>query len=323
MPQQQLSAELLSAVNTGFNARFRDGMQRGRVPPGLGQSMAAYLVKFAELAMNVPSTGEREVHTWVSQMPGFSIWVGERVASTLAVNGLLVTNDDYHETVEIDRNKILDDAIGAYGGVFEAMGAESADDAFWLDLCIAGLIDETIAWGDGLAFFHATRKFGDETINNVVDGELTQTNLQLAVSRMMAFKGNKGKPLNAIPFMVICGATAFWKAKKWLENETVTDDAGESVTNETRGIAVPRWHFGLPANAWYLVGFKSTFRPVCAQRRQEASNLVSNVNPTDPNVFYLKKYVYGTDLRGAAFRPLPFLIVRGSNGIPPGATKKA
>jgi phage major head subunit gpT-like protein len=279
--------------------------------------MIKYLVKYPELGMNIPSTTGTEAHLWISQIPGFIEWVGDRVAQTLAVNGLKVENKDYQQTVEIDRNKVEDDSYGVYSSVIENMGAEGADDAFWLDLLIESLIS-TDVWADGLPFFSATRKFGDYTCNNVVDGALTQANLKATCNQMLGFRGDKGKPLNVIPYMVVCGKNVFWTAKRFCENEKITDDDGNAVDNETRGIAAPRWHYGLNDDAWYLLGVKGSYRPLVAQRRKEASALQTMVNPTDPNVFWQKKFVYGTDLRGNGFRPFPFLIVRGSAGTPPG-----
>jgi phage major head subunit gpT-like protein len=313
----QISAELLGAMYVAFNTAFVNGLQRGRSVPVANQSMIQYLVKFQELGMNIPSTTGTEAHLWISQIPGFVEWVGDRVAQTLSVDGLKVDNKDYQQTVEIDRNKVLDNQFGVYSSVIENMGAEGADDAFWLDLLIESLIS-TGVWADGKPFFSSDRKFGDVTCNNVLDGSLTQANLKAACNQMLGFKGDKNKALNVVPYMVMCGKTAFWTAKKFCENDKVTGDGGEAVDNETKGIATPRWHYGLPDDAWYLLGVKGSFRPLCAQRRQEATALQTMVNPQDPNVFWQKKFVYGTDLRGNGFRPFPFLIVRGSAGTPPG-----
>lgn len=315
----QITAETLSGMYKAFNTAFKDGMQRGRQVPVAGAaSMMQYLVKFAEIGMNIPSTTGTEVHLWISQVPGFREWVGDRVAQTLAVDGLKVDNKDYEQTVKVPRNSVEDDTYGVYSSLISNMGAEGADDAFWLDLLVESLVG-TGVWGDGLTFFNSGRKFGDYTCNNIVDGELTQANLKAAVNLMLGYKGSSGKPLNVVPYMVLCGKTAFWTAKKFCENEKITDAEGNEVDNETRGIATPRWHYGLNDNAWYMLGVKGSYRPVCAQRRRDANALQTFVNPNDPNVFWNKEFVYGTDLRGNAFRPFPFMIARGSAGTPPGA----
>ena len=313
----QISAELLSAMYVAFNTAFKSGLQRGRGAPITTQSMMQYLVKFSELGMNVPSTTATEIHAWLCQIPGFVEWIGDRVAKRLTEHGLKVDNKDYVNTVTVGRNKVLDNQYGMYATVIEQMGAEGADDAFWLDLLIESLVS-TALWADGEAFFSATRKFGDVTCNNIIDSTLSQANLKAACNRMLGFKGDQNISLNVVPYMVLCGKTAFWTAKKFCEDETVSDDAGESVSNETRGIATPRWHYGLNDDAWYMLGVKGSIRPLCAQRRQEATALQTLVNPNDPNVFWQKEFVYGTDLRGNGFRPFPFLIVRGSAGTPPG-----
>jgi phage major head subunit gpT-like protein len=313
-----ISADLLSAMYATFNTAFKDGMQRGRTVPIAAKSMLEYLVKFSDIGMSIPSTTAAEIHLWISQIPGFREWVGDRVAKTLAVNGLKVENKDFEQTVDIPRNSVEDDSYGVFSSVIQNMGAEGADDAFWLDLLVASLISSE-KWADDGTFFSATRKFGDQTINNIVDGSLTQANIKAAVNLMLGYKGDNGNTLGVVPYVVLCGKSAFWTAKKFCENEKITDDAGNEVDNETKGILAPRWHYGLNDDAWYVLGVKGSYKPLCAQRRKNPTDLQTLVNPADPNVFWQKKFVYGTDLRGNGFRPFPFLIVRGNAGNPPGS----
>lgn len=320
MPQTVITAELLQAIYAAFNTRFLSGMQRGRIVVPTQDSMAKYLVKFNEIAMNVPSTGESENHLWLMQIPGFIEWVGDRIVKTLNVSGLRVVNRDFAETIKLPRNKVEDGQYGQYSILAEAMGAEGADDAFWLDLILDALMGDDVWGGDGLPFFSADRKLGNYAINNVIDAAITQARIKTAVETMLSYKGENGLPLNVVPYMILTGTSAFWSAKKYLENQAIYDsDSGKAVDNETRGIATARWHSRLPANAWYLLGVKGSYMPLCAQRRKEASALISLVNPTDPNVFFQKEYIYGTDLRGEGFRGLPFLVIRGSDGNPPAA----
>ena len=60
---------------------------------------------------------------------------------------------------------------------------------------------------------------------------------------------------------------------------------------------------GGAGTAWYIVDASQAVKPLIWQPRQ-AFNLVTLFNPTDPNVFWQKEFVYGVDGRsGAGFGP--------------------
>jgi phage major head subunit gpT-like protein len=321
-----INAALLGDIFAAFSARFNAGLQRGRTPPVSDASLLRYMVRFGEIAMEVPSTVGTEVHTWLAQVPGFKVWVGDRVVVALTQNGLRVTNLDREQTVMVPRNEIEDDTYGAYGNLFDAMGAEASRDAVWLDLAVDAIRNPK-AWADDVAFFLSTRTYGGNTINNHLGLALTRANFKTAVSTMIAFKGAQDLPLNVTPYMLLCGSTVFWTAKNLMENQFLVE-GGVQAENDVRGVCVPRFHTALDADEWYLLGMQGSYKPAAAQIRKEGTNLVRKDQPTDDNVFNAKQLVYGADLRGAGFCPFPHLVLRGyrngTSGAPaPKASGKA
>ena len=62
--------------------------------------------------------------------------------------------------------------------------------------------------------------------------------------------------------------------------------------------------------AWYLLDNKGLIKPFIVQERQ-AANFVYLNNPTDPNVFWRKEYIFGVDSRSAYDVTLWFKALRG------------
>lgn len=315
-----INAQLLSDLYAAFSAKFNAGMQRGRTPPVDG-ALLKYHARYAEIGMDVPSTTGEEVHLWLSQVPGFIEWAGDRIVHTLTHSGLRVRNKDWAQTVKVLRNDIEDDRIGGYGILFEALGAEASRDAFWLDLLIETLTDPPV-WADGNPFFDNDRVYGAQSIDNFVGSALSRSVFKTAVSLMLGYKGSNGKPLHVSPYMLLCGSTVFWTAKELMESEDIIE-SGVATTNDVRGMCVPRFHSGLEADEWYLLGMQASYKPLAAQIRKEGNALDRKDSPSDDNVFWNKEYVYGADARGAGFLPFPHLVIRGYKSGTSGAPKAA
>ena len=307
----QINAQTMQDLFSTFSAKFRDGMQRGRLPTVADSTLAANLIRFKDICFKVTSGGESEVHSWLKQVIGFKEWVGDRVATMIETDGIRVINRFFHETVSIPREKIEDDQVGVYGELISAMGGEASDDAFPLDLCIDALrFPET--WADGVAFFSAAgRSFGANVIcNDLANADLTRANLKTASGYLMGYLGENNLPFNVLPAMVLCGNQAFFKANSLYKNQLIVEGAA-TTSNDVQGMIPPKFHPRLEPNEWYVVGLRGGFLPLCFQERRPISSLIQLINPSDPNVFWQRQFVYGCDGRAAGFSPFPFQIVRG------------
>lgn len=299
-----LTRENLSELFKGFNASFAAGMQRGRQFPA---ELAKYRIKLRELALVVPSSHKIEIHAWMNQLPGFTEWVGERTASTLNFDNVKVTNRKFHQTVDVLSDDIEDDTFGVYGPLFEGLGAEAQEEAFWLDLAIEALLD-TGKWADAAAFFGTTRKYegGANAISNLAAEALDMDAVILLWGQMMAFKGGKDKALAPVPTFLLTGPDLFPLAKTLCEAERISDDQ-----NEARGLLAPRFHEAITAGTWFVCGTgKGGTKGVAVQQRRQGNVLVRKDRAEDDNVFFQGKAVYGSDARGEGFKTLPHLLIK-------------
>ena len=302
----------MAAFFQSMNAAFTEGMQRG---PELPSDLVAESLQFSEAVMTVPSTTATENHGWLNQIPGFREWVGDRVINNIATNKLTVTNKDWEETIAVARNDIEDDTYGLYKGLFQAMGAEGSDNAFWLDMAIDALLANG-NWADGSAFFLANRKYGDNTIANLTTNALSATNFETAIATMRAYLGHNNMPLKTVPVILLVGPGLRGTAWDLVKNQFVSSGTGKggAVENRTRGLCSLRVHpkfTGAYANYWCILGQKGGIRPLAVQRRR-LPRLLAKDQPNDDGVFYQKQFVYGADARGCGFLTLPHLAYLGT-----------
>ncbi len=307
-----ITAENLSALFNTYNTAFSAGMQRG---PDIPAELATEYLKFAELAMAVPSTGESTIHAWLNQIPGFREWVGDRQKKAIGDGALTVINADFEDTVAVPRNKILDDQYGLFTPLMTSMGIEGGDETLWLERAIDAMLANG-KWADGTAFFAAARKYGKSTIKNYVTDALSDTSLAAAIATMMSYNGPEGLPLKVAPVYLVVGPNQRDNAWSLVKNSLKVakavsgDTAGAAIENPLKGRALLRVHPRITGNQWFLLGTKSGIKPVAVQKRQEAK-LTALANPTDPNVFFNKEFIYGADARGEAFLTLPHLAYGG------------
>lgn len=314
-----LTRENLAEVFKGFQAKFNAGMQRGRAAGNIPAELLKYRITLNDLAVVVPSTGAVEVHAWLNQVPGFVEWIGERTATELNFEAMKVANRKFHQTVEVPVDAIEDDKIGVYGPRFEFLGAEANDDAFWLDLAIAALLNMG-NWADGVPFFGVSRSFdGTNAIVNATADSLSKAAVLTAHGRMASFKGSKGRNI-AFPTMLLTSVADFPTARKICEFEKIVE-SDTQVDNDARGLLVPRMHEGISQGTWFVLGANAGIKGVCVQQRNKGDQLVRLDSADSDPVFNRDVAVYGSKARGEAFATFPHLVYRGGVALAAKAPK--
>lgn len=104
-----VNASTLSAFFKGLQASYLKGLE----------TAAPQWMKVAGM---VNSTGESEDYGWLGDIPGFREWVGERVLHALTLHDYSVKNKDFELTIEVDRNKFMDDKLGMFSTIAQALG---------------------------------------------------------------------------------------------------------------------------------------------------------------------------------------------------------
>jgi phage major head subunit gpT-like protein len=110
----EITGPNLQMLFQGFNARFNKGWTRA-VP------------FYEKVAMVTNSVTSEENYGWLGQFPQLREWIGDRVLNNLTTSSFTIVNRDFENTIEVPRNRILDDQYSIFGPMFDEMGRDAAE----------------------------------------------------------------------------------------------------------------------------------------------------------------------------------------------------
>ena len=274
-----------------------------------------------KVAMFVPSDTELETYGWMDRIPAMRQWVGSRTVQNAPLRSRSVTNLDWELTEAIPRNKFLDDKLGLYSNIAKNMGyqARKLHDQQLAALIMAGI---TTTGFDGVNFFSASHltdidNAASAAQSNLLTDTLTPSNFSKAKAKMRSWNGRDGKPLGSRGSLLVVPPSLEEAAVNLTQGDQIapalfggqTQVGGQ--TNTLKGSAKVLVIDELEAEptAWYLFDDSGLIKPFVVQERQ-APNFVYLNNPTDPNVFWNKNYIFGVDSRSAYDVTLWFKALR-------------
>jgi phage major head subunit gpT-like protein len=142
----------LSAIYQSFSTIF-------------SEAFSAVDSTYQKVAMVVPSTVRETTYAWLGAFPRMREWVGDRQIKNLQLHSYKITNKDWESTIEVDRNDIMDDAIGVYGPIISELGRTAAvhPDELVYTLLSNGFTDTCY---DGQYFFDTDHPVGSGVVSN-------------------------------------------------------------------------------------------------------------------------------------------------------------
>lgn len=306
----QVTPSGLSSIYFNLRLAFSEGFSR---PP----------LWWKELAMEMPSTTAENRYAWMSRIPKLREWLGERLVHNVAANMSVIRNKDFEDTLGIDRNDIEDDNLGMFSGFAGALGEAAA---LWPQQILAAALKAgataTVLGWDGQPFFNASHPVSvvgqvTGTYSNLFTSKaLTPDNYEAVRASMMSYLGEDGQPLGIVPNALIVAPAKGPTARRIVEAEIVgqvfgSNTAAAGVTNVNKGTArvieIPE--LSDDPTTWYLADLTKGVKPLVWQIRQQPK-FAQLTAPTDQNVFFHKKFLYGVDARGNAGVSLPFLMAK-------------
>lgn len=286
----------------------------------------------ASVGSKMPSSTRDQRYPFVQAISGaMRKWEGgERQIQNVVVDGFVVTNSKWENTLAIERTDIEDDQYGVYSSMLIPNLARHAK--LLPDQQIAAQINagnSTLGF-DGVNFFstsHPVDPSGQTagTYSNALTGKpLNGTNLAIAQATLMNILGPDGLPMGnygdtiLVPPSLKYTAEVLASATFYPEVKNGVNAAFGAQSNPNQGqykVVVSPWltDSGDPTTAvWYLLDCRyASMRPFFWQER-EAPQLVSLVDPANPAVFFQDRYYMGARSRGAAANSLPFKAIRVS-----------
>jgi phage major head subunit gpT-like protein len=107
-----ITATSLQALRTGFSTLFNAGA-------GSAPNVSSPFVT------EVKSTTKVETYGFLSAMPLFRKWIGEKRWKTLEEKAYQLVNDAFEASLGIHKHQIQDDNLGLYGPIFQGWGEDA------------------------------------------------------------------------------------------------------------------------------------------------------------------------------------------------------
>lgn len=282
--------------------------------PGLktvfyGAYEAADSRRFEQVATIIPSDKAEEKYGWLGAIPTMRQWKDERIPAGLKEHKYSLENLDYEASIAVHKNAIADDQYGQIKIRVQEMGQEAArhSEQIVFEAIAAGFA--TICY-DGQYFFDTDHPSYDSdgnvsgTQTNKGTSALSASSLQDAVTAMMRFTNDKGKPMGIIPDTIVVGPELWVTVAETLFSMGKTDTANNNIN----ALAVME-KLGMPAlkpiispyltdtNNWYLLCTNRLLKPIILQQRQTPE--FGALEGSSDKGFMSKHYVYGVDERKA------------------------
>lgn len=306
-----ISPANLDALFISFNKNFADAYMTSPAP------------LLSEIGSTIASNTRDQRYPFMQTISGaMRQWVGERQIQNVVVDGFVVTNLKWEDTVGIDRVDIEDDQYGVYSDMIIPNLARNAK--LLPDQQIASIIAANPIGYDGVAFFNASHPIDPSGAragvqSNTFTGKpLNATNVNLVQAAMMSFLGPDGIPMGSYGNTLLVPPSLKYTADT-LANAAYFPDVknGASGVYGT-GTNIFKGQFnvvcspyltdsGDPATAvWYLLDTRDPkLRPFLWQEHT-APQLISLVDPSNSAVFFQDKFYFGVRSRGAAAPSLWF-----------------
>src|SRR4030042_2401017 len=274
-------------LEKGLRAEFMKAYENGESPS-----------EIMPVIMEIPTAAASEKYGWLGNVPQMVEWKDERQLKGLYESSYTISNSDYEATIQVDRNAIEDDQLGAVKIRINdlAVKAKLHPRKLFFDALVAGTTDLCY---DGQAFFSNSHSEGvSGTQDNLLAGTGTtvaqlSTDLNSAIAAIMGFKDDKGEPFNegAMDLYVVMPPALQGAFREILNAQMIS-----STTNVLSGIAKPIVSSRLTdANDWYVLNGSGVVKPMIMQVRKKVE--FSSLEANSDMGFMKKTFAYGVDHR--------------------------
>lgn len=279
------------------------------------------------------STRAGEAYYFTDLVPKMRVWFGDRVAQNISARSYLLQNQDYELTLEVERNRIQDNAVGVFSGLGKKIAIQGAR---WPDQIVVTALqlgDTTaVLCYDGLSFFNSAHlKNPDDSTQGTQSNlyttagsgatALTSANYLSIRGNMRGWVGANLQPIGVMPDLMIVPPllevagiqinNASFTAPSTATGQNAANTVQSNVLSGMSSTFVNPYLAGNDTT-WYLADTKTVgamLKPFVFQQRQ-APTYVMRTSPTDPAVFDRKVFLHGIDARGNAGVTFPFLCYK-------------
>ena len=272
----------------------------------------AYKPRWPLFATRQESTSRENFYPSIIDAAAIREWTeGERVVNGIVITGARVRNGKYELTYGLRREDLDDDLTGTVRQGVSRVKSGAGKYLRHPDKLVFGVIRNNGTALDGLLLFHAAHltnpsDAGSDVIANTDAGALTANNAASVRGKMMEIKTPDGDPANEDPRILMVAPAQELTARKIAQADEIVFSGNANETNVYKGmytvVVIPQLSTAHGGNDgyWYMIDATDPEDRALIFQEREAVEMVTRFNLTDPNVFDLDQYVWGTRWRGVA-----------------------
>ena len=273
-----------------------------------------------KIVTQLSSNTKTNTYGFLEQTLKMRKWIGPRIAQNLSAKSHMIENEAFELTVELDRDDIEDDNLGMFQGVTIPMFGSAVAQDFDSRLAKHMQDNDLLAF-DGLPLFDDTHLIGSNTYDNKGGAAFSADALEAAYNVMTGYVDEIGRPLMVRPNVLFHAPQLKRKVMQVLSAGTIATNALEASAvvgasapeNVMQGwmtpVEVPQW--GDTPKMWVIADTTKGIMPFVRQIRRPY-NFVQKTDASDANVFFEKKYYYGTEGREGLGVTMPWLVYLGN-----------
>lgn len=278
-----VNRETLMAVSISWHTTFFRRLSEAPAP-------------YADVAVVVPSTSKKEMHTWVNSVPRMRKWVGDRVIDKLSAEGTEIVNEDYANGVTVERDDIEDDKTGQVGERVR----QCADAWPWLleelvFTTLNGAFDTVRAW-DGQWLVdtdHVAATGGATQSNHLGAVALDDANFSAALARFIGLKLDNGQTASVKPAILLTGIDpTTWQAAQDIVNKSTLADGTENLN---KGKVRHIWSGHITGAKWFVLADPRDVPAIILQIRRQAQFRAPVADFNEFIAFMRKDLYFGAD----------------------------
>ena len=250
-----------------------------------------------KVATIIPSERDTEQYAWLGALPGMREFRDERQPGDPKPYSYAIQNKTWESTLSVDRAALEDDQYGQIALRIRQMARVAKSH---LDSIVFGLLATGFAAPgyDGVPFF-GTHNQGTAQSNRGTDA-LSAASLQSAITAMMRFTDDQGRPAGTTPNVLVVPPELYWEATVLLTSALYPDPLSSAsqdlAANPLRGILtlLPTPYLASPTD-WFLLDTSRVVRAIVLQMRKEFE--FGSLEGSSENGFLRDQFLYGVRAR--------------------------
>ena len=235
------------------------------------QTFAETPSMYDRISTLIPSDKDTEQYAWLGALPGVREFLDERQSQDMTPYSYAIKNKTWESTISVDRAALEDDLYGQIPLRIKqmAMSAKQHLDILTFGMLAAGFTQNGY---DAVPFF-GTHAQGGAQSNRGTDA-LSAASLQSAVTAMMRFTDDQGKPAGVSPDLLVVSPELYWEGRVLLESTYYPDPVSAAsqllAMNPLMGslklLSSP--YLVSPTN-WFLLDTKRIVKAIVLQMRKD------------------------------------------------------